>query len=128
MKRTLIAGSLAIAILTALTLTPAATQPLYPVEANTESVTQTCLARPLQPWSGFASLVSRTGTCDDYASVCEDVAYREMRSCDYWGLGDCFCKGQRAYNKCMSEVNCPGISAEAMQAQGCTCLNKSCIP
>lgn len=66
--------------------------------------------------------------CDDYSVVCEDVAYRTMTSCDYWGLGDCFCKGQRAYNKCMNDVGCPGISALAMARQGCSCLNKSCLP
>lgn len=66
--------------------------------------------------------------CDDYSVVCEDVAYRTMASCDYWGLGDCFCKGQRAYNKCMNDVGCPGISALAMSRMGCSCLNKSCLP
>lgn len=66
--------------------------------------------------------------CDDYSVVCEDVAYRTMTSCDYWGLGDCFCKGQRAYNKCMNDVGCPGVSASAMSQQGCSCINKSCQP
>lgn len=66
--------------------------------------------------------------CDDYQTVCADVGYRAMIYCDFWGLGDCFCKGRRAYNKCMNDVGCPGVSAEAMMRDGCSCINRSCLP
>lgn len=81
----------------------------------------TCFTSP-------ANSFVQAGSCDDYSVVCEDVAYREMTFCDFYGLGDCFCKGQRAYNQCMKNANCPGLSAETMRAQGCGCLNKSCVP
>ena len=138
MKRILITGLLAIAALSMVALLPTAKSDVKRqsalVASDANFPTETCLAGPVQSMLEVVSPVvqakgeTTTGSCDDYSAVCEDVGWREYKSCSYWGLGDCWCKGQRAYNQCMKEVNCPGVSAEGMQAQGCSCLNKSCLP
>lgn len=135
MKRRLATVSLMLGLLAVVLLSPN-NQQLQLLASGERQESDTCnvpnaIAKMLDMTSPAARAQGEEGAqsvCDDYEAVCEDVAYRTMVSCDFWGLGDCFCKAQRAYNKCMSDYGCPGISAEAMQRQGCSCINRSCQP
>lgn len=99
------------------------------------AATNSCTTNPLPDLAWFVPAISipvldptLTPACSDYAVMCEDSAMNTYRYCAFFGLGDCICKAQRQYNKCMSDMGCSGISAAKMQEMGCTCLNKSCVP
>lgn len=103
--------------------------------ATNANAANSCGNNPLPDLAWFVPAISiaaldstSTPACSDYAVICEDSAFNTWRACEFLGLGDCLCKAQRQYNKCMNDVGCTGISAAKMQEMGCICLNKSCMP
>lgn len=135
MKRRLATVSLMLGLLAVVLLSPS-NQQLQLLASGARQDGATCnvpdaLAKMFDIASPAARAQGEEGAnsvCDDYSVVCEDAAWRTYTSCEFWGLGDCWCKAKRHYNKCMNDVGCPGLSASHMQQQGCSCLNKSCLP